>query len=93
MSIELELDLFPSINTEHIILGIRNEGNNLENSIILIIKRYIYINKWTGNRICFHDAIRYLKQYMIIELNFHDTKQRTDNVTKWAVLKYKISEF
>jgi len=40
-----EIDLYPYINTENIILGIYKECKLLENAIILAVKRYIYINK------------------------------------------------
>ena len=44
-----EIDLFHYINSENIIVGIYKENNFLENTIILLVKRFIYINKCKKN--------------------------------------------
>ena len=46
-----ELDLYPSINAANIILGICDTQMDLQNAIILLIKRYIFLCKIDGKNL------------------------------------------
>ena len=84
------VDLFPFINTEHILLGIFDEIRPIENTIILAIKRYIYINKCKETAISFIGALHYLKNIMNIETHITELLIQEKNIEKWAQLKSKF---
>ena len=69
-----EIDLYPYINSENIILGIYTENKLLHNTIILAIKRYIYINKCKNTAMTNIGAKVYLKHVRLLETN---TKSQT----------------
>ena len=46
-----EIYLYPYINTQNIMLGILDRNKNLENILILAIKRYIYVCKCKKQKI------------------------------------------
>jgi hypothetical protein len=84
------VDIYPFINSENILLGIYKQTKPLENSLILLVKRYIYINKWLDNKINFFGAKIYIKQVMIIELNVKCQNKKDANKKKWGVVEKKI---
>ena len=58
-----EIDLYPYINTQNIMLGILDRNKNLENTLILAIKRYIYVCKCKKQNINLNGTIIYLQKY------------------------------
>ncbi len=83
-----EIDLFQYINSENVILGIYEENKPLENTIILAIKRYIYISKCKQKPNTLIEAMCFLKHIMTLEINVNADVVRTNNIQKWLLVKY-----
>lgn len=82
------IDIYQYINTENIILGIYLENNlYLENTILLILKRYIYINKCRNNPVTLNGAKRFLKHVALLETNMRNDKMKRLNIQKWLPLQ------
>ncbi len=88
-----DIDLYPFINSENILLGIHEENSPLENIIIVAIKRYIYINKCKSIPISLMGAIGFLKHIMIIETNLTTVYRRDINVNKWRLINDRLFHF
>jgi hypothetical protein len=86
-----ELDLYQYINTEYILLGIYKEKKNLENIILLLVKRYIYNNKCHNEELTTNGLKRYLKQTAHLECNSISTKRKLQNNLKWEPIREKIN--
>ena len=71
-----EIDLYPYINSENIIFGIYTENKLLHNTIILAIKRYIYINKCKNTAMTNIGAKVYLKHVRLLETNTKSQKNQ-----------------
>ena len=85
-----EIDLFQYINTENIMFGIYNDNKVLENSVIMIIKRYIYINKCFDKDTNRCGAILYMNHIMNLEINVRCSRRQVQNLRKWSPLEIKI---
>ena len=85
-----EVDMFPYINSENLLLGVYNENRILENYIILLIKRYLYVNKCFDREINIVGAKQYLKYMMILETNVRNSKYKAQALHKWEPIKSKI---
>ena len=87
------VQLFPYINIENIILGIYKEKRLLENTIILIVKRYIYNCKCSGQEGTLAGLIYYMKSIMILETNFNSERLRNRNEEKWSSVSDKLHRY
>lgn len=87
-----ELDIYPILNTENILLGIYNRKQNLENDIMLIVKKYIYTRKCLEQNISFRSVQCQIRFIMNLELNITNMRRREINMTKWAPIKQKIMQ-
>ena len=85
-----EIDLFQYINSENIILGVYTEKLILENTLILSIKRYIYINKCKETQITLIGIKLFLRHIMILETSIKNENAKVKNVFKWATIVHKI---
>ena len=85
-----ELDIAQCINSESILLGIYSENKQLENCILLIIKRYIYIYKCTNKDVSIKGAQYFIQNIMNVEVNFNSLQHRRDNILKWSPIEHKI---
>ncbi len=86
-----EIDLFQYINSENIILGVYKENKFLENTLILAIKRYIYINKCKQNPISDAGAKMYINYIMGLETRVRSERVRTHHQNKWAPIVRKLA--
>lgn len=88
------LDLFQYINTANIILGITHRGDgDLSNSIILCIKRYIFINKCHNTLVTLQGAIHFLKHTVTLEINVRNTILRAKYIKKWSSIRIILDGF
>lgn len=79
-------DLFPYINTINILFGIYNEKKPLENSLLLLVKRYFFVSKCNNKEICLCDLIKFIASNINIEINLLNEKKKYENKLKWAPL-------
>ena len=85
-----EIDMFQYINSENIILGIYTENKLLYNTIILAIKRYIYLNKCNNTLITMIGAKFYLRNIMLLETNTQSEKGKMHYIQKWQPIFQKL---
>lgn len=86
-----DVDLYQYINTENIILGIFNSRNDLENTLLLAIKRYIYVCKCKNELINDGNAKLFVKQIYISETNMQLEMRRIRNRNKWRPIENKLN--
>jgi len=77
------IDLYQFINTENILLGIHYANKNLENDIILLVKRFIYIQKCNNELMTLAGLKHFIKHNYTIEINSLSPKRRRQNIDKW----------
>ena len=85
-----EIDLFQYINAENIIVGIYKENKFLENTIILLVKRFIYINKCKKTRITSIGIKLYLRHIMALEVNVKSQELKILHIRKWDLIRRKL---
>jgi len=85
-----EIDLYPYINTENIILGIYKEKKDLENSIILLTKRYIYTQKCNNEPINIIGLQNYIRYHAHLEINSICPRRNIRNRQKWDCIILKL---
>ena len=78
-----EIDLYPYINTQNIMLGILDRNTNLENTLILAIKRYIYVCKCKKQNInLINGTIIKLQNLRNIEIKFQNEQLKQEYIIK-----------
>ena len=85
-----EIVLYPYINTQNIMLGILDRNKNLENTLILAIKRYIYVCKCKKQNINLNGTIIYLQNLRNIEIKFQNEQLQQEYIIKWQTIETKI---
>lgn len=86
------IDLYQYINTENILLGIYNGARYLENDIILLVKRFIYIKKCNNEPINLAGLKYFLKHHFNLEINSLCQRRRMRNIDKWDPIAALISQ-
>ena len=81
-----QVDLFPYVNTENIMLGIYEHTKCLQNTIILLVKRYIFICKSNKSNLNMKALLIFLNSHEQIEINSSNPQRKQYNVTKWATI-------
>ena len=84
------VDLFQYINSEHILLGIYDQNKDLENSIIMAVKRYFFRCKYSGQEVHLLGIKRYLKHIRTLEINIQSPHKSMANKLKWLPLENKF---
>ena len=73
------------IHSDNIIVGIYKENKLLENTIILHVKRFIYINK------CKEIGIQlYMRHIMALEINVKSQELKVLHICKWDLIRRKL---
>ena len=77
------------IETEQIVLNRYKESfQRMVNTIILIVKYYIYVQKVAGNHLSFLDVVKYIEKYKRIEYLIARRSNTVKKHDKW--LMYKV---
>ena len=86
-----EIDIYHYINSENILLGIGSENAKLPNSILLFIKRYIFISKCKNSMPTLAGSKIFLKNAYLLETSFNSEILRNRMIDKWESLKTKLT--
>ena len=87
------LNIFPYINSECILLGIYNECKPMENIILLLVKRYIFVCKCNNKDITLRGLLFYLKSQKEIYLNSLNEKRQIENKSYWSAINHLFINF
>ena len=85
-SVSPHINIYQHINSQHIILGIFNENKHLENTLILMIKRYIFITKCKEQKYTLLGLKGFLNRMRMLEINAICPKRKKINIDKWSKL-------
>ena len=85
-ALSTKVNMYPYVNAENIILGIYDETKDLENTLILLVKRYIFINKSLKREITIKNLFYFLNRQRLLETNAINLRQKAKNEKKWSIL-------
>ena len=68
-------------------LGILDRNTNLENTLILAIKRYIYVCKCKKQNINLNGTIIHLQNLRNIEIKFQNEQLQQEYIIKWQTIE------
>ena len=85
-ALSTKVNMYPYVNAENIILGIYDETKDLENTLILLVKRYIFINKSLKREITIKILFYFLNRQRLLETNAINLRQKAKNEKKWSTL-------
>ena len=85
------IDIQRFLSKDLIIFGVEmNENELLINHLLILVKRYIYVQKCREKTICVNGLLTFVKQQFILDTNSGSNECKTK---KWLPLKNFIQEF
>ena len=87
-----DLDIFEVINKRHIIFGTLDNfvDANTINSIILIVKRYIYVQRCYKAPVSLTTLLHFVRKFINMEISVKNSNIKSKCETKWSKIGHKF---